>query len=149
MVRRTIYPPVWLLLAIIVIFICNEFYPGARFTSLAWQLVGGALILVGLYLLVSANGLFMRAGTEVIPFRPVSSLVTTGVYRRTRNPMYLGMVAVLLGLAITVGAATAMLVPPVFVAIIEWRFIRPEEAMLREAFPGEYPQYCARVRRWL
>ena len=149
MVQRVIYPPVWLLLGLIAIFVLNESWPGLRFTSLTWQLLGGAIIVAGLLLLVAANGLFVRAGTEVIPFRPVSSLVTRGVYRLSRNPMYLGMALVLLGCAITVGAMSAIAVPPLFAAIVEARFIRHEERMLRELFPVEYAAYCASVRRWL
>ena len=149
MVKRIIYPPVWLLLGLIAIFALNEFYPLLRFTSLAAQVGGGMVIVVGLLLLVSANGLFVRAGTGVIPFRNVSSLVTGGIYRYTRNPMYLGMVAVLLGCALTVGAASALVVPLVFAVIVEFRFIRPEEQMLLGLFPDDYPAYCKRVRRWL
>ena len=149
MVRRVIYPPIWLLFGLVLTFLLNEFYPGPRFTSLEGQLGGGLLIVIGLVLLVVSNGLFTRAGTDVIPFRNVTALVTTGVYRYSRNPMYLGMAAVLLGCAITVGATTALPITPVFMAIIEWRFIRPEEAMLRGLFPEEYPAYCQRVRRWL
>ena len=149
MVKRAIYPQVWLLLGLIAIFALNELYPLSRFTGLPAQLVGGAIIVVGLVLLVVANGLFVRAGTDIIPFRNVSTLVTGGVYRYTRNPMYLGMVAVLLGCAITVGAASALLVPLVFAVIIQARFIVPEEQMLRSAFPEQYPAYCQRVRRWM
>ncbi len=149
MVKRIIYPPVWLLLGLIAIFTLNELYPLLRFTSLAGQIVGGIIIVVGLFLLVAANGLFVRAGTDVIPFRKVSALVTTGVYRFTRNPMYLGMLAVLLGCAITVGVVSALLVPLVFALIIDARFIRPEEQMLLGLFPQEFPAYCRRVRRWL
>jgi protein-S-isoprenylcysteine O-methyltransferase Ste14 len=79
----------------------------------------------------------------------VSALVTDGIYRYTRNPMYLGMLAVLLGCAVTVGATVALLIPPIFAVIIELRFIRPEEAMLRGIFPEDYPAYCERVRRWI
>jgi protein-S-isoprenylcysteine O-methyltransferase Ste14 len=149
MVKRVIYPPVWLLLGLIAIFVLKEFYPLGRFTSLAAQIAGAVVIVVGLLLLVAANGLFVRAGTDVIPFRNVSSLVTSGVYRYTRNPMYLGMAAVLLGCAITVGAVSALPVPLIFAIIVEARFIRPEEQMLRGLFPQEYPAYCQRVRRWL
>jgi len=149
MVKRIIYPPVWLLIGLIAIFTLNESWPVLRFTSLAGQLAGGLIILVGLVLLVMANGLFVRAGTNVIPFREVSSLVTSGVYRYTRNPMYLGMALVLLGCAVTVGAASALAVPVLFMVIIELRFIRPEERMLQGLFPQEYPAYCARVRRWI
>jgi protein-S-isoprenylcysteine O-methyltransferase Ste14 len=149
MVKRTIYPPVWLLLGLTAIFTCNEYFAGPRFTSFAGQLVGGVCIIIGLWLLVSAGGLFTRAKTGVIPFRNVSALVTDGVYRFTRNPMYLGMSLVLLGCAVTVGASLALLVPPLFAIIIEWRFIRPEEAMLRDIFPEQFATYCGRVRRWI
>ncbi|GAB3274466.1 methyltransferase family protein [Parahaliea aestuarii] len=149
MVKRVIYPPMWLVIGVIAIFALNEFLPGPRFTgSLSW-LAGGVLLVAGLAILVIAGGLFQRAGTDMIPFRNVSALVTTGVYAFSRNPMYLGMALVLAGTAVTVGASTALLVPPLFMAIIEWRYIRPEEVLLRDLFPQEYPAYCARVRRWL
>ena len=79
MVKRVIYPPVWLLLGLIAIFILKEYFPIYRYTSLLAQVAGGVIILAGLLLLVTANGLFVRAGTDVIPFRKLSSLVTTGV----------------------------------------------------------------------
>lgn len=149
MVKRIIYPPMWLAFGLVAVFTLNEFYPGPRFTGQAFQVIGGALIVVGLFLLVIAGGLFRRAGTDLIPFRNVSTLVTDGVYRYTRNPMYLGMLLVLLGCAVTVGAGYALFVPVLFAAIIELRFIRPEEAMLRDLFPGEFPAYCRQVRRWI
>jgi protein-S-isoprenylcysteine O-methyltransferase Ste14 len=148
-VKRFIYPPIWLVIGLIVQFVLNEYLPGSRFTSQAWQMVGSAVIVAGLVPIVIANRSFLRARTDAIPFRNVTALVTDGVYRFTRNPMYLGMALVLLGCATTLGAASAFLVPPVFMAIIELRFIRPEEALLRELFPEEFPAYCQRVRRWL
>ena len=99
--------------------------------------------------MVTAGGLFLRAGTDLVPFHNVTSLVTEGVYRFTRNPMYLGMLSVLLGCAVTVGSTCALAVPVLFGIIIELRFIRPEEAMLRELFPEDFAAYCERVRRWL
>jgi protein-S-isoprenylcysteine O-methyltransferase Ste14 len=149
MVKRIIYPPIWLVFGLISIFALNELMPGTRFTSSLGQIVGGIIIFVGLVLLLLAGGLFKRAGTDLVPFKNVSALVTTGIYRYTRNPMYLGMAAILLGCGITVGAALSLLVAPVFMVIIELRFIRPEEEMLRGLFPQEFPRYCTRVRRWL
>jgi protein-S-isoprenylcysteine O-methyltransferase Ste14 len=148
-VKRIIYPPIWLLLGLIAVFFLNEYYPGPRFTSLWGQLAGGLFILAGLVLLVGANGLFNKAGTDVIPFRNVSALVTTGVYKYTRNPMYLGMFAVLLGCAVTVGASTALVIPVLFAVIIDKRFILAEEAMLHGLFPEDFAAYCDRVRRWI
>lgn len=149
MPRRIIYPPIWLVLGIVAIFSLNEFLPGPRYTGTVSQLVGGAVLVAGLALLILAGGLFKRAGTDMIPFQNVTALVTTGVYAWTRNPMYLGMALVLLGTAVTVGAVYALLVPPLFMVIIEWRYIRPEEVMLQGLFPEEFPAYCQRVRRWL
>jgi len=149
MVKRIIYPPIWLVFGLVSIFGLNELLPGFRFTSDGFQVLGSVIIFLGLVLLLLAGGLFKAAGTDLIPFKNVSALVTTGIYRLTRNPMYLGMAAILLGCGITVGAASALLVTPVFMVIIELRFIRPEEDMLREIFPEEFPGYCTRVRRWL
>lgn len=149
MPRRIIYPPIWLVIGIIAIFSLNEFLPGPRYTGTASQAVGGVVLVAGLALLILAGGLFKRAGTDMVPFKNVSALVTTGVYAWSRNPMYLGMALVLLGTAVTVGAATALVVPPLFMVIIELRYIRPEEAMLRGLFPEDFPAYCRRVRRWL
>ena len=81
--RRIIYPPVWLVIGVIAQFACNELFPVARFTSTAWQLVGGLVMVIGLALLIVAGGLFKRAETDLVPFRNVTALVTGGVYRFT------------------------------------------------------------------
>jgi len=148
-VKRVIYPPMWLAFGIVAQFVCNEYFPGVRFTSTAGQVAGSVILVAGLAMLVVAGGLFKQADTDLIPFKDVRALVTTGVYRFTRNPMYLGMAMVLLGCAVVVGAATAFVVPVIFVVIIHFRFIIPEEEMLRGLFPDEFPAYCQRVRRWV
>lgn len=148
-VKRIIYPPMWLALGIIAQFVCNEYYPVSRFTSSGGQMLGSLVLLLGLALLVFAGGLFKQADTDLIPFREVRALVTSGVYRYSRNPMYLGMALVLFGCAIVLGVASAFAVPVVFMIIIHYRFILPEEQLLREQFPEAFPAYCQRVRRWL
>lgn len=148
-VKRVIYPPMWLAIGVIVQFVCNEYGPGVRFTTVGGQVIGGIILVLGLLMLVTAGGLFKKADTDLIPFKNVSALVTTGVYRYTRNPMYLGMALVLLACAVTVGSATPFIVVPVFMLIIQFRYILPEEAMLRELFPEEFPAYCDKVRRWI
>ena len=147
--RRIIFPPIWLLLGLLVIFVLNEFAPLARFTGNMPLALGSFAILIGLALLVHAGGMFKVAETDLVPFRNVTALVTTGVYRVTRNPMYLGMALVLFGTSLTAGAFAGVFVAPVFMAIIEFRFIRPEEQMLRQLFGREYEDYCKLVRRWL
>lgn len=147
--RRIIYPPVWMVFGVVVIFILDEFLPGPRFAGATAQFAGSALLVVGLALLVVAGGLFTRADTGMVPFKDTRALVTHGLYRYSRNPMYVAMALVLLGVAVTVGASLALLVPAAFLVIIDRRFIRAEERQLEALFGEEYRAYCRRVRRWL
>ena len=147
--KRFFYPPVWLVIGLITIFVLDQYLPLARFTSSFAMGLGSFAILIGLLMLVHAGGMFKAAETDLIPFKEVTALVTTGIYRVTRNPMYLGMALILLGTACTTGIFSGLFVVPVFMAIIEVRYIRPEEAMLRELFGQAFEDYCKLVRRWI
>ena len=115
--------------------------------------VGGAIVLVGAGLAVGIAGVvsFRRARTTINPTKPTatSALVSTGVYRFTRNPMYLGLALYLLGWAVFLSNALAVLFVPLFVSYINRFQINPEERALRALFSGEYTAYMQRVRRWL
>jgi protein-S-isoprenylcysteine O-methyltransferase Ste14 len=105
---------------------------------------GGAIALAG--------GLeFKRARTTVNPFRPEDStaLVTSGIYRLTRNPMYVGLALLLLGWAAFLCSAWALLGPVIFVLYVNRFQITPEERVLSAKFGTAYTEYTARVRRWL
>ena len=95
---------------------------------------------------------FRRAGTTFDPHRleQTSALVTSGPYRVTRNPMYLGLLAVLVGVGLVLGAVGALIVGAlVFVAVITVLQIRPEEEMMTRRFGADYADYRRRVRRWI
>ena len=115
--------------------------------------IGGALALVALGAGFDVSGLWMfrKARTTFSPLRPDRSaaVVQTGVYRITRNPMYLGMVLILLGLALYLASPWALLGPLAFAAYITRFQIVPEERALTARFGEAYTAYCARVRRWL
>jgi protein-S-isoprenylcysteine O-methyltransferase Ste14 len=85
----------------------------------------------------------------VVPFERSTALVTDGLFRYTRNPMYLGLTLVLAGVALLLGSLGAWLPIPVFVAIIQVNFIAGEERFLTELFGEEYLVYKQRTRRWL
>jgi protein-S-isoprenylcysteine O-methyltransferase Ste14 len=114
-----------------------------------WTWIGFAPFLLGGGLTVRAARLFDRAGTPVRPFEPSTRLVLGGPYRFTRNPMYLGMVFGLFGLAVLMGSLSPFAVPPLFALFIRARFIVPEEAMLERLFGAEFVAFKGRVRRWL
>lgn len=94
---------------------------------------------------------FRAARTTVNPLRPrrASALVTGGVYRVTRNPMYVGMALLLLAWAVWLSALLPFAGPMVFVLFITRFQIQPEERVLHQLFGKHYAEYAARVRRWL
>jgi protein-S-isoprenylcysteine O-methyltransferase Ste14 len=93
--------------------------------------------------------LFRLAQTTINPFGRASCLVTMGPYRFSRNPMYLGLVAILVGVVLLLGSVSPVLVVPAFAWLMQKRVIEPEERQLEEAFGEEYRTYRQRVRRWL
>lgn len=119
----------------------------------AWPAVVAALLLAGLGGMVALAGLhaFRSARTTMNPLAPRSArvLVTGGIYRHTRNPMYLGMLLVLAGWGAWLGNAAAWLGLPLSMWLITALQIRPEERILAERFGDGYLRYAARVRRWL
>jgi protein-S-isoprenylcysteine O-methyltransferase Ste14 len=103
----------------------------------------------GLALIALAIGRFRTAGTPPEPWREVTAFVTTGVYRFTRNPMYLGMAAIYLGLSLAMDSVAALLLLPVAIIAIRTQVIAREEAYMTRSFGAPYVDYCKRVRRWL
>ena len=111
---------------------------------LAGLAVGGGMALAGLIA-------FLRARTTPNPLQPqqASTLVTDGIYRCTRNPMYLGMALVLLGWACWLAHPLAFACIPLALAYLQRFQIQPEERVLRAHFGSDYEAYCRHVRRWI
>ncbi len=113
-------------------------------------LLGLALVILAFIPPVWALLLFRREGTEVTPTSPTNrKLVTAGPYRYTRNPMYLGLVVLALGVAIWVGAWPMFIAPLATFATANWIHIPFEEAKMHRQFAADYDGYVARVRRWV
>lgn len=112
-------------------------------------LIASAFALSGAIVILSGARLFLRHGTAVIPHRPATRLVTTGVYRLTRNPMYLGMALLYVAFAIVFDSLLALVLLPVVLVVIQTHVIAKEEAYLQRKFDDEYLAYKTRVRRWI
>ena len=147
--RGPLVPPLYLVAALAVMGLLHYFLPFMVLWDAPWRYAGAAVIVLSVGLGFWAVYLFRKAETGVVPFTPVKSLVAHGPYQFTRNPMYLGMAGVLVGTAILFGSLAPFLAIPVFMALIEWRFILAEEAMLAAELGEAYAEYKARVRRWL
>jgi protein-S-isoprenylcysteine O-methyltransferase Ste14 len=109
---------------------------------------GFALVAVGIALDAYCAWFLLSRKTAVLPNRAATHLVTDGPYRFSRNPIYLGYVQVLIGLAIVRPAAASVFIIPVFVVLIEYFSIKPEEAHLAARFDDEWRAFQARTPRW-
>jgi protein-S-isoprenylcysteine O-methyltransferase Ste14 len=125
--------------------------PALDFRFSASFLSSASLALLGAVICLSGVVSFRRAKTTVNPMRPdsTSSLVVSGIYKYTRNPMYLGFLLLLLGWATFLSNLAPFALLPAFVVYMNHFQIRPEERALGSLFAQEYHAYHARVRRWI
>lgn len=118
--------------------------PGSRIASLGLALLGATTAMAGVFA-------FRASKTTVDPRTPdaTSTIVVKGIYRLSRNPMYLGFLSILAGWAVYLSNATAMMLLPAFVAYINAFQIKPEERILLSKFGPQFAKYMESVRRWL
>jgi protein-S-isoprenylcysteine O-methyltransferase Ste14 len=143
-------PPLVFLVALAAGFLLDRAVPvnldpapaPVRVAGLALLVLGGALMFAGLRT-------FMRAGTAFRPDHPATRLLTAGPFRYTRNPLYIALTLVYLGIALAAAKVwpVATLVPAL--VVIRYRVIAREEAYLERKFGDAYRDYKSRVRRWL
>lgn len=146
---RKIPPPVYLMLALLLEACLNVWLPIARFASSPYTYAGAVLVVCGTLMTGHSARLFNKASTPLLPFERSTTLITHGPYRFTRNPMYVGLVLILLGVAILQGTVGALLPIPPFIWIIRSSFVLGEERFLESLFGNEYLAYKRKVRRWL
>ena len=142
-------PPVYLLVAILGMIALHYLFPVRQLIEGPWRWAGLGLIVAGVGLVVWVARIFKKRSTTIRPGDVSSRLVTDGPFRISRNPIYLGMVCVLAGIAIALGSLTPWLVIPVFIGVLTRNIIPVEEQMLEEAFGEDYLRYRATVRRWI
>jgi len=142
-------PPVILLAAILAGFGLDYFWPRPFAPDWARYYLGTALILAAIALAIAGERQFKRAGTSVKPWVPSTAIVTTGVFARTRNPMYLAMVILLAGVGLLGNSLWFLATIIGFVGVMQYGVIQREEAYLERRFGASYTAYKARVRRWI
>ena len=143
-------PPIWAILALIALYFASELPPFVNWPSWQSQPIGALIFVLGMIGPVIAITQFRSVGTEVSPTSETNAkLVIAGIYRFTRNPMYLGLTIASLGIAVFFGRPLMFLTPLFVFAITNWIFIPFEEAKMRRQFGAEFDAYTERVRRWM
>ncbi len=150
-VLRTIdIPPVWLLAALALAWVQSTRWTyGMSFGPVWADLLGGLLVGGGVVLTALAVMEMRRHQTTIHPHHDSDRLVQSGIYKRSRNPIYLADVMILAGFILYWDAVLALPLVPVFLWILEKRFVVPEENRLRKTFRMDFARYCEKVRRWV
>ncbi|MBC7132368.1 MAG: isoprenylcysteine carboxylmethyltransferase family protein [Roseovarius sp.] len=143
-------PPVWLMGFLALAFVQATRFPMGLRLGGGWaDFAGGLLVGGGVLLIVLAALEFRRHKTTIVPHETPARLITSGVFRRTRNPIYLGDALILAGLILRWEAVLALPLIPIFVWVIEKRFVIPEEDRMRRTFRADFARYCEKTRRWV
>ena len=135
-------PPFWLLACAFIAWNFKGPLP-----SIFWP--GLILLIVAAWIIIAALAAFRRAKTTVVPHQQPSALITDGIFRFSRNPIYLADVMILLGISLIWGSVAGLLLTLTLALVLDRRFIQPEEARLSTAFGADFEYYRGSVRKWL
>jgi protein-S-isoprenylcysteine O-methyltransferase Ste14 len=139
----------YFIILLILSVLLNFVFPVLVFLSPPSTYSGFLIIGFGLVMAFWSRSLFLKNSTTLQPSEEPSSLVTSGPFRISRNPIYLGMASILLGVAVVLGTLVALAFPVIFVTLIEFFIIPGEERMLEKIFGEPYREYKKSVRRWI
>ena len=144
-----IAPPILTLFHIIAAFLLARLIPLPFGVPRILENVGFALVVIGFLFGLGAVFAFRRARTTLDPYHPVSSIVTSGIYGFSRNPIYLGFLLMVIGIPLNTGTYWGVVLAPLFILLCNKLVIEHEEAYLEKKFGETYTRYTSRVRRWL
>lgn len=144
-----VHPPVVTLAFLLIAYALGRFVPIPFAVPAMLRYIGLAFAFVGFLLGIGAFIEFMKARTTLDPHGVAKQLVTSGIYRFTRNPIYLGFLLVIVGLPLYFGLYWGILLAPFYVFLMNRLIIQHEEAYLERKFGKTYMDYTSQVRRWL
>jgi protein-S-isoprenylcysteine O-methyltransferase Ste14 len=142
-------PPVWLAGFLALAWLLDRGLPLVEAFGPVWRAAGGLVALASLGLIAWSAFWFWRRRTTIEPHHTPSALIVEGPYRLSRNPIYLGLLGLLTGYVLWLGALSPVVLPFAFHMILTRRFIEKEEALLRRLFGAEAHAYLERTRRWI
>jgi len=141
-------PPIIYGVSLLVGLVAHWLQPQPVVSQAVAHVIGPAFVLCGLVGLPAVRA-FQRAGTSPLPWRPATALVSTGPYRFTRNPMYVGFTLLYVGISLWLNTLWPLLLLPLVIVVMNWGVIAREERYLERRFGEEYLEYKRRVRRWI
>ena len=147
--KRKIIPPVYLFATLPLMWLTNHYVPIFQYVDEPVAYLGIIAVLFGITMAGVSAATFKHVGTGLEPFDEATVLVTNGFYRVSRNPMYMGMFLMLIGVAFLMGSIGALLPVSIFMLIIRNNFVLGEERFMQAAFGQKYLQYKSEVRRWI
>ena len=149
--KLKIPPPIVGLLFVLLMWLIAQISDFATVSASALNISSILVLAVGIAISITAVLSFRRAKTTVNPLKPETAahLVNTGLYKWSRNPMYLGLLLMLVAWALWLGNALGALMPVLFVLYMNRFQILPEEQALMKLFPDEFEAFCAATRRWI
>jgi protein-S-isoprenylcysteine O-methyltransferase Ste14 len=145
-------PPLFYVTFFLFSFILQGYFTIKRaffFHSPIANILGVIIIITGLFFNIPAGRQFIKSKNTVITIKPATSLQTSGIYSVSRNPMYLGLLIIYLGMALIFGNWWTLILFPVLIVLINYFIILPEERYLIRAFGNSYSDYKQNVRRWI
>ncbi len=143
------WPPVWLLIFMAIAWAQVQVWNPLSYTSGFTTLIGRGAIAFGIVLMGVSFVMFQQHKTSVVPKRTPKSIITTGPYKYSRNPIYVADAIVLIGYVLTLGSVISFILVPAFGWVIRKRFINGEETGIRAEFGQAYDDYCQQTRRWI
>ncbi|WP_179188073.1 methyltransferase family protein [Kiloniella majae] len=146
---QRLLPPFFFLICIVLMGLLGTYYPVIRFLQYPWTLIGLLDLIGGLSITVIAGAQFMRAKTNLKTFNKPDQFVTSGLFKFSRNPMYLGFAISTFGIALYLGALSPFLICVLFILVADRWYIAHEEVVMAETFGEAYMDYKAKVRRWI
>ncbi len=142
-------PDAYLIIFIAISILLHLVLPIVTIIPYPQSLFGLVVALTGLLIVFATNFLLLKKKTSIQPLKKPSHLITHGPFKYSRNPIYLGMAIILFGVTIVCGSLSPLILPFLFIAIINGKFIPTEERILSNLFGQEYLNYKKKVRRWV